>query len=306
MRLLFAGTPSTALPALEALLASEHEVAAVLTRLDAPKGRGRSLAPSPVAERAAAAGIPVLKHSSLKGAEARAEVLGLGVDGAAVVAYGALVPPVLLEAFPWINLHFSLLPRWRGAAPVPRAIEAGDTETGACAFFLEEGLDTGPVLGCIRRSLGPTDTAGEVLADLAERGAHLLVDVFDALGAGTARPVPQVEEGVTLAPRMSPAEARVDWREGAVAVDRRIRAFTPQPGAWAVLADGSRVKIGPVTPLPDPLAPGAVAVTKGAVRVGAGDGSVVLGRVAPAGKSWMDADAWARGVRTEIAFEVEA
>ena len=154
MRILFAGTPSTAIPALRALLASHHEVVGVLTRPDARKGRGKRLAPSPVAEVAEEAGVPVLKYSSLKSEEARQDVLALGAEAAAVVAYGALVPPALLDAFPWVNLHFSLLPRWRGAAPVPRAIEAGDTETGAMAFLLEEGLDTGPVLATIRRPIG--------------------------------------------------------------------------------------------------------------------------------------------------------
>ena len=304
MRLLFAGTPATALPALEALIASTHEVVAVLTRPDAPRGRGRTLAPSPVAERAAAAGIQILKHSSLKSDEARAEILDLAVDGAAVVAYGALVPGPLLDAFPWVNLHFSLLPRWRGAAPVPRAIQAGDRETGAMAFLLEEGLDTGPVFGEIRRPLGTTDTAGEVLQDLAERGAALLVETFDAIEAGTAEVVEQIEDGVTLAPRMNPAEARVRWQDGAAVVDRTIRAFTPDPGAWALLADGTRIKLGPVSPNSDVLDPGHAEVTRDGVRVGTGDGSVVLGQVAPAGKSWMDATAWARGVRTGIEFGV--
>lgn len=304
MRILFAGTPSTAIPALRALLASHHEVVGVLTRPDARKGRGKRLAPSPVAEVAEEAGVPVLKYSSLKSEETRQDVLALGAEAAAVVAYGALVPPALLDAFPWVNLHFSLLPRWRGAAPVPRAIEAGDTETGAMAFLLEEGLDTGPVLATIRRPIGPAETAGDVLAALAEDGAPLLVSVFDALENGTATPVPQPANGVTLAPRMSPAEAQVDWGRGAAAVDRSIRAFTPQPGAWALLADGTRIKIGPVTPEDGRVPAGQVEVTRDGVRVGTGDGSVLLGQVAPAGKQWMEAAAWARGVRTELAFEV--
>ncbi len=300
MRLIFAGTPDAAVPSLEALLASRHQVAAVLTRADAPRGRGRRLEESPVSRFAKEAGLSVLTPRSLRDAEAQEQVADLGADAAAVVAYGLLVPPALLALHPWVNLHFSLLPRWRGAAPVQRAILAGDTVTGACAFLLEEGLDTGPVLASLRRPIGPRETAQDVLDDLAHAGADLLVAAFDALEDGTATPVLQDDDGVTLAPRLTTAEARLRWAAGADAVDRQARAF--HPGAWSMLSTGQRVKVGPVEPEGTPLAPGEVAV-HGDVHVGTGTGSVRLTTLAPAGKAWMDARAWARGLRGPVRFE---
>lgn len=300
MRLIFAGTPAAAVPSLEALLASRHDVLAVLTRPDAQRGRGRRLEESPVSQAARAAGLPVLKPTSLKGEAIQAEIANLGADAAAVVAYGMLIPPSLLALYPWVNLHFSLLPRWRGAAPVQRAIQAGDEVTGACAFLLEEGLDTGPVLGELRRPIGPRDTADEVLADLARTGADLLVAAFDALEDGTAAPVAQAADGVTLAPRLTTAEARVRWSDGPAAVDRHVRAF--HPGAWSMLSTGQRVKIGPVEPAPQVLGVGEV-IIDGDVLVGTGAGAVRLGRLAPAGKAWMDARDWARGLRETVHFE---
>lgn len=309
MRVLFAGTPEVALPALVALLASSHEVVGVLTRPDAPAGRGRGVVRSPVGLAADAAGIPVFTPRTLRDPQVQAELLGLGVMAAAVVAYGNLIPRPLLDAFPWVNLHFSLLPAWRGAAPVQWAIAHGDRETGACCFLLEEGMDTGPVLGCIRREIGPRETAGMVLADLAELGAPLLVTSLDSLAAGTARPQPQSAPGVSLAPKISVAQAQVDWRQSATAIDRQIRAFTPHPGAWSELDSGGRIKIGPVLPLGGvgeasvgAVAVGEVVASKNAVIVGTGDGVVQLGEVAPAGKSWMDAAAWARGLRGNVTF----
>lgn len=303
MRILFAGTPEPAVPSLHALLESEHEVVAVLTRPDARKGRGRTLHRSDVGAAADAAGIPVLTPRTLRDPEAQQEILAFGAEAAAVVAYGNLVPQPLLDAMPWVNLHFSLLPRWRGAAPVQRAIAAGDAETGAMTFLLEAGLDTGPVLGEIRRPILPTDTAGTLLEALAVDGAPLLVDAMTQLATGTAAPRPQPTEGITLAPKVEVAEARVDWTEPADVVDRRIRAVTPAPGAWSVLTDGSRIKIGPVAAAEEDLAPGRIDFRKNAVLVGCGDGAVQLGQVAPAGKAMMDAAAWGRGVREHVDFE---
>lgn len=306
MRILFAGTPAAAVPSLTALLASHHEVVAVLTRPDAPKGRGRQLVPSPVSVVARDHGVPVLTPASLRDPAAQREIVALGADAAAVVAYGAMVPRPLRDALPWVNLHFSLLPRWRGAAPVQRAILAGDTVTGACAFLLEEGLDTGPVFARLTRPIGADETAGEVLDDLARTGASLLVGVFDALAAGTARPVAQDDDGATHAPRLSTAEARIDWTAPAEQIDRHIRAFAPAPGAWSTLTEGQRVKFGPATPVEARLEPGELAMVDGAVLVGSATTALRLGEVAPAGRAWMDAAAWLRGVRGTARFEVAA
>ncbi|MGM0385451.1 MAG: methionyl-tRNA formyltransferase [Actinomycetota bacterium] len=300
MRLIFAGTPEAAVPSLEALLASRHEVAAVFTRADAPRGRGRRLEESPVSGFARGAGLPVLKPRTLRDPATQEEVAALHADAAAVVAYGLLVPPPLLALHPWVNLHFSLLPRWRGAAPVQRAILAGDEVTGACAFLLEEGLDTGPVLASLRRPIGPRETSEVVLGDLSHTGADLLVGVFDALEDGTAAPIPQGDDGVTLAPRLTTAEARVRWAAGPDAVDRQVRAF--HPGAWSMLSTGQRVKVGPVEPTGTVLAVGEVTVA-GDVLVGTGDGAVRLSSLAPAGKAWMEARDWARGLRGPVRFE---
>lgn len=303
MRILFAGTPEPAVPSLTALAESGHEVVAVLTRPDAPKGRGRTASPSAVAIAARERGLPVLTPTGLRDVATQRELRALGAEAAAVVAYGALIPPALLADMPWVNLHFSLLPRWRGAAPVQRAILAGDPITGASAFLLEEGLDTGPVIASLTRPIGPAETAGQVLDALARAGAQLLVEAFDALAAGTARPVPQPADGVTLAPRLSTAEARIDWSATAAQVDRHVRAFAPAPGAWSTLAGGQRIKVGPVTPAAGSLAPGEIAAADGAVMVGTGTVPVRLGQVAPAGRSWMDAASWMRGVRGTAQFE---
>jgi len=302
VRIIFAGTPEPALPSLRALLASTHEVVAVVTRPDAPSGRGRRLVASPVAAVAADAGLAVLKPVSLR--EAVTDIAALRADAAVVVAYGGMVPRDLLALHPWINLHFSLLPRWRGAAPVQRAILAGDTMTGACAFLLEETLDTGPILASCTRPIGERETAGEVLGALAESGARLLLTALDALAAGVP-PTPQPREGVTLAPRVTTAEARVPWSGPADVVDRHVRAFTPTPGAWGVLTDGTRMKVAPVVPeIGPPLPPGVIDTSGGAVRVGTGTAPVRLTAVSPAGRPWMDAAAWARGLRHAPHFEV--
>ncbi|PYG02307.1 methionyl-tRNA formyltransferase [Georgenia satyanarayanai] len=301
MRLLFAGTPEVALPSLRALAESEHEVVAVLTRPDARRGRGRTLHPSPVAAWAREQGIPVLTPRTLRDAEAQEEIAALGVDAAPVVAYGALIPPALLDVprHGWVNLHFSLLPAWRGAAPVQHAVIAGDDVTGATTFRIEEGLDTGPVLGTLTETVRPTDTAGDLLARLAGSGAPLLLATLDALESGSAVPVPQPADGVSHAPRLEVTDARVEWAAPAVAVDRLVRGTTPAPGPWTTAPDGSRLKLGPVQVRADvdDLAPGALHAAKAEVLVGTGNGAVELGQVAPAGRSWMAAADWARGAR---------
>lgn len=302
MRLLFAGTPEVALPALEALLGSTHEVVGVLTRPDARQGRGRRLAASPVAELAAAHDIPVLKPASLHEPAVQAEIRELGADVAPVVAYGALIPPALLgvPAHGWVNLHFSLLPAWRGATPVQHALIAGDEITGASTFRIEEGLDTGPVYGTLTERVGPDDTAEQLLARLATAGSQLLVATLDALADGTARPEPQAADGVSHAPRLTSSDARIDWRSPAIAVDRLIRGTTPAPGPWTSAPDGSRLKLGPVAATDESdseLTPGELQVTSSAVLVGTGSSPVRLGRLAPAGRSWMAAVDWARGAR---------
>ena len=300
MRLVFAGTPEVAVPSLDALLSSAHEVAAVVTRPDAPAGRGRRLVPSPVAVRAERAGVEVLKPARVGDAAFLDRLREIGPDCCPVVAYGALVPPVALQIprHGWVNLHFSLLPAWRGAAPVQHAVLHGDDVTGATTFLLEEGLDTGPVLGVLTEAVRPRDTSGDLLDRLSLAGAGLLVATLDALQAGEIVPVPQPADGVSLAPKLTVPDARVDWAAPAFHVDRLVRACTPAPGAWTTLRD-ERLRLGPVLPVPgDGLAPGELRASKKAVIVGCGDGRLVqLGEVRPAGKRPMPADAWARGVR---------
>ena len=297
MRLLFAGTPEVALPSLAALLASPHEVVGVLTRPDAPAGRGRTLQPSPVKVAALEAGLPVLTPSTLRTPEAVAQIAELRADGAAVVAYGALLPPAVLElaSHGWINLHFSLLPAWRGAAPVQHAVLHGDEVTGATTFRITEGLDEGPVLGTLTETVRPRDTSGDLLTRLSAAGAGLLTATLDGLEAGVLVPVPQPAEGVSHAPRLTVDDGRVRWEHPAIAVDRRVRACTPAPGAWTTLPDGARLKLGPVRLRPDvTLAPGEVRAERHEVLVGTATHAVELGDVAAAGKRPMAAADWAR------------
>ena len=300
LRLLFAGTPDVAVPSLELLLASDHEVVAVLTRPDARSGRGRTVSRSPVAERADAAGIPVLQPRSPREPEFLAQLADLAVDCAPVVAYGALVPQAALDLprHGWINLHFSLLPAWRGAAPVQHAIMAGDEVTGASTFLLEAGLDTGPVYGTVTEAIAPRDTAGDLLGRLAVSGAGLLVATLDGIAAGSLVAEPQPAEGVSLAPKVEAADAQVTWSLPAHVVDRRVRGVTPAPGAWTTWR-GERLRLGPVTPLPEVsgLEPGEVSVDASGVVVGTGRGAVRLGDVQPAGKRMFPAADWARGAR---------
>jgi methionyl-tRNA formyltransferase len=304
VRLLFAGTPEVALPSLRALLSSRHEVVAVLTRPDAPRGRGRGLTASPVAALAREAGIETLTPPRPGDAAFLARLEEVAPDCCPVVAYGGLVPAAAL-AVPthgWVNLHFSLLPAWRGAAPVQHAVLHGDDVTGATTFRLEEGLDTGPVFGMVTETLRAEDTSGALLQRLAEAGAGLLVATLDGIEAATLVPQPQPADGVSLAPKLAPADAQVDWHAPALRVDRLVRACTPAPGAWTTFR-GQRLKLGPVRPQPvldgHPLGPGAVHAGPDLVLVGTATGPVRLGEVQPAGKRPMAASDWARGVRPE-------
>ena len=271
---------------------------AVLTRPDARSGRGRTVSRSPVAERADAAGIPVLQPRSPREPEFLAELGDLGVDCVPVVAYGALVPQAALDVprHGWVNLHFSLLPAWRGAAPVQHAIMAGDEVTGASTFRLEAGLDTGPVFGVVTEPIGPRDTAGDLLGRLAVSGAGLLVATLDGIEAGRLVAEPQPAEGISHAPRIETADARVDWSLPAHVVDRRVRGVTPAPGAWTTWR-GERLRLGPVEPVAGALAPGELAVGPDGVLVGTGAGVVRLDLVQPAGKRMLPAVDWARGAR---------
>ncbi|RZT77731.1 methionyl-tRNA formyltransferase [Micromonospora violae] len=300
MRVIFAGTPAVAVPALAAVAASRHELVAVITRPDAPAGRGRGLSRSAVGAWADEHGVEVLTPARPRDPDFLDRLRELEPACVPVVAYGALVPPAALEIprYGWINLHFSLLPAWRGAAPVQHAVLHGDELTGASVFQLEEGLDTGPVYGTLTDEIRATDTSGDLLERLADSGAGLLVAVLDAIADGTARAEPQPADGVSLAPKLTVDDARVRWADPAFAVDRRIRAGTPAPGAWTTFRD-ERVKLGPVVPVPDgpELKPGELLVEKSRVLVGTATVPVRLGEVRAAGKRAMGATDWARGVR---------
>lgn len=303
MRLVFAGTPEVAVPALDAIASSPHELVGVVTRPDAPSGRGRKLTPSPVAQRAEELGLPVLKPAHPRDPEFQEQLRALEPDCCPVVAYGALIPRSALDIprHGWVNLHFSVLPAWRGAAPVQHALWAGDDYTGATTFRIVEALDAGPMFGVMTERVRPTDTAGDLLTRLAEGGSSLLVATLDGIADGTIEAREQPAEGISLAPKISVDDARVDWAEPAVGVDRRIRACTPGPGAWTTL-EGERVKLGPVTleeaaDAAEGLAPGAIAVGKNQVLVGTATGAVRLGEVKAFGKKQMNAADWARGVR---------
>ena len=300
MRLVFAGTPDVALPSLRALLDSRHDVAAVVTRPDAPAGRGRRLAPSPVAEVAAEHGLETLKPPQAGDPQVLDRLRAIGPDCCPVVAYGALLPEAALAvpARGWVNLHFSVLPAWRGAAPVQRSLMAGDEVTGATTFRLVKELDAGPTFGVMTERIREDDTAGDLLTRLAEGGAGLLVTTLDGIEDGALVPLEQPEEGVSMAPKILVEDAQVDWTEPAQAVDRRIRACTPFPGAWST-HQGERIKIGPVTPAASNLEPGEIAVGKNHVLVGTATSAVRLGEVKAFGKKLMSAADWARGVRLE-------
>lgn len=313
MRIIFAGTPEPAVVALEKLLASSHEVVAVITRPDAKKGRGRSLHPSPVKVLAQKHGIEVLTPATLRpgtedGDNLRQRLSELQPEAIPVVAYGNLISKDLLNVprHGWVNLHFSLLPAWRGAAPVQAAIAAGDDITGASTFRIEEGLDTGPVFGTVTEGISGEDTADDLLTRLAYSGADLLVATMDGLAAGTLDSQPQSGEA-TYAPKISTAAARIDWAQPAFAVDRHIRAHTPGPGAWTLLED-ARLKIGPVLlteGIDKHLAPGEALISKDVVYIGTATHPVQLNRIQPPGKKMMNAADWARGLgkNAEVRFQ---
>lgn len=301
MRVVFAGTPEVAVPALDAIAASRHELVGVVTRPDAPSGRGRRLVASPVAQRAEALGVRVLKPEHPRDPAFQAELAQLRPDACPVVAYGALLPQSALDLVPhgWINLHFSVLPSWRGAAPVQHSLWAGDEVTGATTFRIVRELDAGPIFGVMTERIRPTDTAGDLLERLAEGGSGLLVQTLDGIEDGSLEAREQPEDGVSFAPKILVDDAQVDWSRPAVAIDRQVRACTPAPGAWSIF-EGERIKIGPVTPTDRPgLAPGVLEVTKNAVLVGTATTPVRLGEVKAFGKRQMAAADWARGVRLE-------
>jgi methionyl-tRNA formyltransferase len=310
MRVVFAGTPRAAVPALDALLASQHEVVAVVTRPDAPAGRGLHQVPSPVAGRAAQAGIEVLKPARVRDEEFLGRLRAIGPDCCPVTAYGALLPQTALDIpkHGWVNLHFSVLPAWRGAAPVQHAILHGDDLTGATTFQIVRELDAGPVYGVLTEPIGPRDTAGDLLDRLAGAGSGLLVATLDGIESGQLEARPQPAEGVSLAPKITIDDARVRWDEPALAVDRRIRACTPSPGAWTTLGE-ARIKLWPLAAPPavastgspgqesGRLAPGELRVQRNSVLVGTATNPVELGDVQAPGKRRMKAADWARGLR---------
>ena len=299
MRLVFAGTPAVAVPSLRALAAGPHDIASVITRSDAPLGRKRVLTPSPVAQAAEELGIPIIKADRLD-AETTDRVTALEPELGVIVAYGGLVREPLLSAPPhgWINLHFSLLPRWRGAAPVQRALIAGDRETGASVFQLVAALDAGDVFAAERYTVPENATAGEVLDDLAEIGAPLLGRVVDGIADGSAVATPQHGEP-TLAPKLSLEDGALDFRQDAKSLRARIAGVTPEPGAHTTL-DGARLKVlrASASAAP-PLPPGQVVASGRDVLVGTATSPVRLETVQPAGKGAMAAGDWFRGLRVD-------
>ncbi|WP_322780337.1 methionyl-tRNA formyltransferase [Frankia sp. Cas4] len=318
MRLVFAGTPAAALPSLRALLDSpRHEVVAVVTRPDRPVGRGRKVAHSPVRALAQEAAVDVLTPERPRDPAFLARLADIAPECCPVVAYGALLPRAALDIpkHGWINLHFSLLPAWRGAAPVQHALLAGDEVTGASVFQIEEDLDTGPVYGTLTETIGAHDTAGDLLERLAAAGARLLTGVLDGIDDASVHARPQPGEGVSIARKLTVADVRIDWSAPALHVDRLVRAATPAPGAWTTFRD-HRIKLGPVRPLstsddqmaPAPaqvqvqvqaFEPGRIVVRAGdsEIAVATGGGVVLLGDVRPEGRPSMTAGAWARGAR---------
>ena len=304
MRLVFAGTPEVAIPSLRALIDSpRHEVVAVVTRPDAPAGRGRKLIASPVAELAERHRIPVLRPRKPSEPDFLAALADLAPDCAPVVAYGALLPQAALDIprHGWVNLHFSLLPAWRGAAPVQAAVRNGDEITGASTFRIVKELDAGPVFGVLTEAVRPRDTAGDLLGRLAEAGATLLVSTMDGIEDGVLRAEEQPADGVSYAAKVTVDDAHVVFDQPALGVDRLVRSVTPDPGAWAVFRE-ERLKLGPVEPVEaegDPLAPGEVRAERRQVLVGTATRPVRLSDVQPQGKKRMPATDWARGTRIE-------
>ncbi|WP_109526894.1 MULTISPECIES: methionyl-tRNA formyltransferase [Nocardia] len=307
MRIVFAGTPEPAVPSLRRFVESKrHEVIAVVTRPDAVAGRGRKVTRSPVGQLADEHGIPVLTPRRPSEPEFVEQLLALAPDCCPVVAYGALLPQQVLDIprFGWINLHFSLLPAWRGAAPVQAAIDAGDEITGASTFQIEAGLDTGPVFGVVTEKIAVTDTAGTLLARLAETGARLLETTIDGVEDNTLQAIPQSADGVSYAPKVVAEDGHIRWDQPALAISRRIRAVTPAPGAWTEI-DGLRLKVGPVEMVEEALPERAIDVRKSGVFVGTATTAVRLDQVQPQGKRMMAALDWARGARLAPGAVVE-
>lgn len=301
MRLVFAGTPAVAERTLSHLLDNTgHDVVAVITRPDAPQGRSKRPVPSPVARLALDRGIEVLRPASARDPQLLARLAELAPDACPVIAYGALIPePVLaVPAHGWLNVHYSLLPRWRGAAPVQRAILAGDEATGVTVFRLVPAMDAGPVFATRETAIAPGETAGELLERLTPIGAHLLADVLDGLAAGTARAVDQAADGITVAPKLAVADARMDWHRPADELARLVRACNPSPMAWASFA-GDRFRVLRAEPVEGALPPGTLRTSRREVAVGTGAGLLALLEVQPQGKQPMPASAWANGLRGE-------
>lgn len=305
MRLVVAGTPDVAVPTLNTLIAGPHEVVAVITRPDAPTGRGRRLQPSPLAQRAVELGIEVLAPKRVSDPEFVARLRELAPDCVPIVAYGALIPAdiIAIPTHGWVNLHFSLLPRWRGAAPVQRAILAGDAETGAVTFSLVPELDAGPIYRSLRTPIAAEETAGDLLERLALSGADLMAQTMDDIATGV-QPSAQPTVGITTAAKLHVADARIPWTEPATVVDRHIRGYSPAPGAWTQLggedpAQRVRVMRSRIAPGAAESSPGTMTVTKRAVTVSTGQGAVELLEVQAHGKKAMRAPDWARGLRPE-------
>lgn len=307
MRVVFAGTPEPAVSTLAQLIASDgHEVAGVITRPDTTAGRGRRAVRSPIGLLADRHAIEVLTPASMKDPEVAEALARWRPDLGVVVAYGGLIPPDVLSmpVHGWVNLHFSLLPAWRGAAPVQAAIAAGDDVTGASVFQLEAGLDTGPVFGSLTEVIDDTVTAGELLERLARSGAELTLAVVDGIEQRELIAVPQDPDGVSYAPKLAVTDAQVRWDLPSHLVSRAIRAHTPAPGPWTTL-DGARIKLGPVTVADDdpallePLVPGLISAGKKSVFVGTASGAVRLSTVQPPGKKAVAAADWARGARLD-------
>jgi methionyl-tRNA formyltransferase len=302
VRIAFAGTPDAAVPTLQALINSPHEIAFVITRPDAPKGRGQELTPSPVAQLAATNGLPIIKTSDLS--QVVNQVADL--DVVVVVAFGGLVPKNLLDVpkFGWINVHFSLLPHWRGAAPVQHAIMAGDDVTGITTFRIEEALDSGPVLAYITTSIGNNETAGQLLDRLSIEGAQLALATLQGLANNSIHPLAQPLDGVSYAPKITTAVARINWQEPALVIARKIRAMTPSPGAWT-MSGQDRFKLAPVKLVPDVthLTAGQLAFVDGQVYVGTGSHAVQLDQIQLPGKTFTAANNWARNLKSDLVFE---
>lgn len=303
LRVAFAGTPEVAIPTLRAIAESRHELIGVITRPDAPTGRGRRMTPSAVAQAADELDVPLLKPMSLVDPTIDAVMGSWKPDVIIVVAYGLLIPSRLL-ALPrlgWVNAHFSALPHWRGAAPVQYAIAQGDSTIAVTTFRIEEGLDTGPVLGQSDPvSIGNREDAGHLLGRLALVAVDVVLETLDALAVGTAIQTPQAHADSTYAPRISTDEARIDWSQPVDVVDRWIRACTPAPGAWTTVG-GRRIGIGTPSSVhhDDSVAPARIVAEKHRVLVGALGGYLELDSVQPMGKKQMSAPDWVRGFRDE-------